>query len=130
MERSEFVIDDVRTAPGGPARAVWVRGGRIAGLEAVGLAPAGLARVEGRGLPAFRELMVGSDKIGRVRTCRIEPAVLRTVEHWISERRTSWERHFDRLGEYLAATEPPEQTAELSVEGSERGRDDAAKRPE
>jgi dihydroorotase len=53
MEHSEFVIDDVRTAPGGPARAVWVLGGRIAGLEAAGLAPAGLARVEGRGLLAL-----------------------------------------------------------------------------
>jgi DNA-binding transcriptional ArsR family regulator len=74
--------------------------------------------------------LVGSDKIGRVRTCRIEPAVLRTVEHWISGRRTSWERHFDRLGEYLAATEPPEQTAEVSAEGSERGRDSPANRPE
>jgi DNA-binding transcriptional ArsR family regulator len=39
--------------------------------------------------------LVRSEKIGRVRTCRIEPEALQTVEHWISERRTSWER---RLG--------------------------------
>ena len=45
-----------------------------------------------------------SQKIGRVRTCTIEPAVLRTAEHWITERRTSWERRLDRLGDYLAAT--------------------------
>ena len=49
--------------------------------------------------------LVRSDKIGRVRTCRIEPAALRPVEQWISARRTSWERRLDRLGEYLA--EPP-----------------------
>src|SRR5713226_4519757 len=41
--------------------------------------------------------LVRSEKTGRVRTCRIEPAVLRTAEQWISERRTSWERRLDRL---------------------------------
>jgi hypothetical protein len=37
-----------------------------------------------------------------VRTCRIEPTALKAAEHWIAERRTSWERRLDRLGEYLA----------------------------
>ena len=46
--------------------------------------------------------LVRSQKIGRVRTCRIEPAALRQAERWISERRTTWERRFDRLGDYLA----------------------------
>lgn len=46
--------------------------------------------------------LVRSEKVGRVRTCRIEPATLRTVEHWITARRTTWERRFDRLGAYLA----------------------------
>src|SRR5688500_2717531 len=46
--------------------------------------------------------LVRSDKVGRVRTCRIEPAALRPVERWIGERRSSWERRLDRLGEYLA----------------------------
>jgi DNA-binding transcriptional ArsR family regulator len=46
--------------------------------------------------------LVRSEKVGRVRTCRIEPAALRTAEHWITQRRTSWERRLDRLGEYLA----------------------------
>jgi hypothetical protein len=27
----------------------------------------------------------------------------RTAEHWINERRTTWERRLDRLGDYLAA---------------------------
>ena len=47
--------------------------------------------------------LVRSEKTGRVRTCRIEPAALRTAEQWIAARRTSWERRLDRLGEYLAA---------------------------
>jgi DNA-binding transcriptional ArsR family regulator len=47
--------------------------------------------------------LVRSEKVGRVRTCRIEPAAMRPVEQWIAERRTSWERRLDRLGDYLAA---------------------------
>jgi DNA-binding transcriptional ArsR family regulator len=46
--------------------------------------------------------LVRSEKVGRVRTCRIESAALRTAETWIAERRTSWERRLDRLGAYLA----------------------------
>jgi DNA-binding transcriptional ArsR family regulator len=46
--------------------------------------------------------LVRSEKLGRVRTCRIEAAALRQAEHWISERRALWERRLDRLGEYLA----------------------------
>lgn len=49
--------------------------------------------------------LVRSEKVGRVRTCRIEPAALRPVERWIAERRTSWERSFDRLEQILTETE-------------------------
>jgi hypothetical protein len=41
-----------------------------------------------------------------VRTCRVGPA-LQLAERWITERRQSWERRLDRLGEYLAETAPP-----------------------
>jgi DNA-binding transcriptional ArsR family regulator len=55
--------------------------------------------------------LVSSEKIGRVRTCRIEPAALRPVEQWIGARRMSWERRLERLGEYLAESdaEPPKE---------------------
>jgi DNA-binding transcriptional ArsR family regulator len=46
--------------------------------------------------------LVRTEKVGRVRTCRIEPAALRNAERWITERRTSWERRLDSLGDYLA----------------------------
>ena len=46
--------------------------------------------------------LVRSEKVGRVRTCRIEPAALRPVEQWIGARRSSWERRLDSLGDYLA----------------------------
>jgi DNA-binding transcriptional ArsR family regulator len=47
--------------------------------------------------------LVRSEKVGRVRTCRIDPKALQTAEQWITARRTIWERRLDRLGEYLAA---------------------------
>jgi DNA-binding transcriptional ArsR family regulator len=46
--------------------------------------------------------LVRSQKVGRVRTCRIEPAALQSAEKWITERRMSWERRLDRLADYLA----------------------------
>lgn len=51
--------------------------------------------------------LVRSEKVGRVRTCRIEPATLRAAENWLGEQRTTWERRLDRLDDYLR--EGPEQ---------------------
>jgi len=47
--------------------------------------------------------LVRSHKLGRVRTCSVEPAALRAAERWISDRRTFWEESLDQLGAYLAA---------------------------
>src|SRR5208337_4390420 len=49
--------------------------------------------------------LVRSVKVGRVRTCRIEPKALSLAERWISRRRAEWEQRFDRLGEYLNTLE-------------------------
>ena len=46
--------------------------------------------------------LVRSEKVGRVRTCRIVPEALSATENWINERRLMWERRFDRLGALLA----------------------------
>lgn len=43
--------------------------------------------------------LVQTEKIGRVRTCRIEPAGLSVAEQWIRDRRSMWERRSDRLGD-------------------------------
>ena len=51
--------------------------------------------------------LVRSEKVGRVRTCRVEPAALRAAEGWINARRTEWERRFDRLADVLAEPETP-----------------------
>jgi DNA-binding transcriptional ArsR family regulator len=53
--------------------------------------------------------LVRTEKLGRVRTCTIEPKALRAAEQWVADRRTAWERNLDRLGEYLA--EHPGQPA-------------------
>ena len=49
--------------------------------------------------------LVRSQKVGRIRTCRIEPAALQGAERWIVERRAAWERRLDRLGDVLAETD-------------------------
>ena len=58
--------------------------------------------------------IVRSEKVGRVRTCQLQPAALGAAERWITERRTMQERRLDRLGEFLAAqrdvSPPPDST--------------------
>lgn len=49
-----------------------------------------------------RSGIVRTEKVGRVRTCRIEPAGLNLAAEWIAERRSLWERRLDRLGDLLA----------------------------
>src|SRR5260370_41549250 len=46
--------------------------------------------------------LVQTEKVGRVRTCRIEPAGFSVAAQWISDRRSIWERRLDRLGDLLA----------------------------
>jgi DNA-binding transcriptional ArsR family regulator len=46
--------------------------------------------------------LVRTEKVGRVRTCRIEPRGLTIVEQWIGDRRSLWERRLNRLGDMLS----------------------------
>jgi len=48
-----------------------------------------------------RSGLVRSEKVGLVRTCRLEPGPMRTVEHWAAEHRGIWERRLDLLGDVL-----------------------------
>jgi DNA-binding transcriptional ArsR family regulator len=45
--------------------------------------------------------LVRSEKVGRVRTCAIEPQALSQAERWVNARRVEWEKRLDRLGDYL-----------------------------
>ena len=49
--------------------------------------------------------LVRSEKVGRVRTCAIEPQALSQAEQWINARRSEWQDRLDRLGEYLRSLE-------------------------
>ena len=51
--------------------------------------------------------LVRTEKVGRVRTCQIDPTAMRAAEHWIAERRTIWEHRLDRLGDFLAEDDTP-----------------------
>lgn len=48
-----------------------------------------------------RSGVIRTEKVGRVRSCRIEAAGLGVAERWLSERRALWERRLDRLGAVL-----------------------------
>lgn len=49
--------------------------------------------------------LVHTEKVGRVRTCRIEMRGFSVLEQWIGDRRSTWERRLDRLGDLLAESE-------------------------
>src|ERR687896_2491782 len=104
-------IDRLFHALGDPSRRVIV--------ERLSRGPASvseLARPLAISLPAVLQHLrvleesgaVCSEKVGRVRTCRIEPAALRAAEQWISQRRSSWEERLDLLGDYLAEQPDPD----------------------
>lgn len=64
--------------------------------------------------------LVSSEKVGRVRTCRLNPVGFSQAERWLTARRTLMERRLDRLGDFLA------QTAEKPLPRSKR---DPRRRP-
>ena len=45
--------------------------------------------------------LVKTEKVGRTRTCRIEPAAMTAAEQWMADRRRGWETRLDRLGDIL-----------------------------
>jgi DNA-binding transcriptional ArsR family regulator len=45
--------------------------------------------------------LVRSEKVGRVRTCRLEPMALKAVDGWLEHHRRLWSERLDRLGDYL-----------------------------
>ena len=47
--------------------------------------------------------LVATEKIGRVRTCRLDAAGLDALSRWIDECRPEWHRRIDRLANMLTA---------------------------
>lgn len=56
--------------------------------------------------------LVQTEKHGRVRTCRTQPAGLQVAAQWIADRKSLWELRLDKLGQLL--TEPEQTPAEDS----------------
>jgi DNA-binding transcriptional ArsR family regulator len=49
--------------------------------------------------------LVKTEKVGRVRSCRVEAAGLDAAAQWIAARRPEWARRLDRLGDLFAHTD-------------------------
>jgi len=49
--------------------------------------------------------LVKTEKLGRVRSCRVEAAGLQAAEAWLRARRPEWDRKLDRLVEDLDGSE-------------------------
>lgn len=45
--------------------------------------------------------LISSEKIGRVRTCRIEPHALRATEAWVHQHIAAWENRLDRMEAHI-----------------------------
>ena len=45
--------------------------------------------------------VVRTEKVGRTRVCRIEPAAMTAAEQWMRTLRQTWESRLDRLGDLL-----------------------------
>lgn len=68
-----------------------------------------LAKPFDMGLPSFMKHLrvlekgglISSEKIGRVRTCRVNAERLVAAESWLSEQRELWRARADRLADYI-----------------------------
>jgi DNA-binding transcriptional ArsR family regulator len=52
--------------------------------------------------------LVRSEKVGRVRTCTIEPQAFGLFDQWMNARRAEWNTRFDQLGDYVRELEAKE----------------------
>jgi DNA-binding transcriptional ArsR family regulator len=59
--------------------------------------------------------LVRSKKVGRVRTCELDPAALTRAERWINLRRLEWEHRLDRPGQHLATPKDEENDHGTSI---------------
>jgi DNA-binding transcriptional ArsR family regulator len=68
-----------------------------------------LAEPFAMGLPAFlkhlrileADGLIRSEKVGRVRTCRVDAERLAAAESWLGEQRRQWQAQADRLAAYV-----------------------------
>lgn len=49
-----------------------------------------------------RSGLISSEKVGRVRTCRLEPQALQATEAWLKQHIATWEQRLDRMEAHIA----------------------------
>ena len=47
---------------------------------------------------------ISSEKLGRVRTCRLDPATFTAAQAWLDEQRAVWDGRTDRLAAFVTHT--------------------------
>ena len=118
MPKQEIALDHVFHALADPTRR--------AVLQRLSEGPASvsdLAKPFAMALPSFLQHLqvleegglIRSKKVGRVRTCEMEPATLTKAESWIAKQRTVWEGRLDRLGSYVKALQAKETDGDGSI---------------
>jgi DNA-binding transcriptional ArsR family regulator len=53
--------------------------------------------------------LVHSKKIGRVRSCEMQPAALGSAQSWIAQQRAIWEGRLDRMQAYVTSLQAKEK---------------------
>jgi DNA-binding transcriptional ArsR family regulator len=112
MDKKKLDIDRVFNALGDPTRRAMLE--RLSsGPESAAMSVSRLAEPFKMTLAAVVQHLqvleeagvVKTEKVGRVRSCRVEAAGLRAAEEWLRARRPEWDRRLDRLGEMLVEDE-------------------------
>ncbi len=93
---------------------------RRAVVERLGRGPASvsdLAKPFDMALPTFLQHLkvledcgvIGTRKVGRVRTCQLKPEPIAAAEHWLGEQRALWTQRLDQLDAVLATLKEKEK---------------------
>ena len=104
MANQSAALSDVFYALADPTRRAVV-GALGRGPESVSV----LAAPFEMALPSFmkhlgvleRSGLIRSDKVGRVRTCELQPRVLTEAEQWLAQQRQTWEARSDRMARFV-----------------------------
>ena len=104
MRKSRVDIGKVLDALGDPTRRAIVERLRQGPLSVSALAgPLQITLTAvGQHLQVLEDCsLVHTEKMGRIRTCRLEPAGFLALRQWVQAHRSTWERGLDRLGKLL-----------------------------